>query len=345
MAGKKKSMDGGKFFELLGKKPKITEDHNKYLKEIKQLSQIYNKINESKISVNNLNSKVKSFTEFSKKNTINEHQTFLETLKLQLIEKIKLSLSNFISTKFIYDTTIPPSELLDNLLHQLKEFEKLLNLLRLLDNQIDISEYNWSIESFMNNIFRAYENYIENIFRNNPTINTLQKLFEQVQKYIRLYTEFIESMTNNRKINNPIYEIIQRLNILSDHISIKIQLLSDQGTNINGNQISNEMKRRIKRLYNANSYKKGENFNRIRMDLHKKYQNELHKYNLRELSILADIESKIESISRMQNGNNKNILLRDLRETIKQLKESLKNNKSLNKYPEFKEYEGLISKL
>ena len=221
-------------------------------------------------------------------------------------------------------------------MHQLKEFEKLLNLLRLLDNQIDISEYNSPIESFMNKIFRAYEDYIENIFRNNPTINKLQKLFEEVQKYIRLYTEFIESMTNNRKMTNPIYEIIQKLNILSDRISIKIQLLSDEGTNINRKQLSNEMKRRIKLLYDANSYKKGENFNRIRMDLHNKYQSEPHTYNLRELSFLADIESKIESISRMRNRNNKNILLRDLRETIERLKESLKN------YPEFKKYEELI---
>ena len=37
-----------------------------------------------------------------------------------------------------------------------------------------------------------------------------------------------------------------------------------------------------------------------------------HKYNLKELSILADIGSKIESIRRMRNGNNKNILLRIL---------------------------------
>ena len=332
MAGKKKSMDGGRLFGLLKNKPIFTEEHNKYLKEIQKLNKNYNNINKSNISVNNLNSKVKSFTEISNKNKINVHEPLLEQLKLKLIDKIKLSLEKIISTNFKHDTTIDPSELLDNLLHQLKEFEKLLNLLRLLDNKIDISFYNQSIETFMNKIFRAYEDYIENIFRNNPTINKLQKLFEQVQKYIRLYTEFIESMTNNRKRNNPIYEIIQKLNILSDRISIKIQLLSDEGTNINRKQLSNEMKRRIKLLYDANSNEKGANFNRIRMDLHNKYQLEPHKYNLRELTFLADIGSKIESISRMRNGNNKNILLRDLRETIELLKESLKN------YPEFQEY-------
>jgi hypothetical protein len=343
MAGKKKSMDGGRLFGLLKNKPIFTEEHNKYLKEIQNLYKNYKNINKSKISVSNLISKVELFTDFLKKNKINVHQTFLETLKLKLIEKIKLSLHEFISTNFKYDTTIRLSELLDNLLHQLKEFEKLLNLLRLLDNQIDISEYNSSIESFINKIFRAYEDYIEQKFRNNPTINTLKELFEQVQKYIRLYTEFIESMTNNRKMTNPIYEIIQKLNILSDRISIKIQLLSGPGTNINGNQISNEMRRRIKLLYDANSYEKGINYNRIRMGLHNKYQYE-PKYHLRELSFIADIGSKIESISRMRNGNNKNILLRDLRETIERLKESLKNY-PLKNYPEFQEYEELIRKL
>jgi hypothetical protein len=332
MTGKKKNMDGGRLLGLLKNKPKFFEEHNTYLSQIKNLSQIYNKINESKISVNNLNSKVKLFTEILKENKINEHQTFLETLKLQLIEKIKLSLSNFISTKFIYDTTIPPSELLDNLLHELKEFEKLLNLLRLLDNQFNISFYNTSKESFIEKILGKYEDYIEQIFRKNPNINILEQLFQQVQKYIRLYKDFIESMNNNRKGNNPLSKIIHRLNIISDQISIKIQFLSGQGTNINGNQISNEMKRRINLLYNANRNQKRINYNSILTNLHREYQENPHEYNLKELSILADIGSKIESISRMQNGNNKNILLRDLRETIKRLKESLK------KYPEFQEY-------
>ena len=338
MTGKKKDMDGGKIFDSFFKKKPPSNNtkalklanSNVYLNQIKKLANSYQQINERKISVNNLNSKVKLFTEFLKKNKINEHTFLLEEVKKILIEKIKLSLHEFISNNFMYDYTIPFSKLLDKLLDQLKEFEKLLNLLKLLDNQFNISYYNTSEESFIYTILRKYEDYIEQILRKNPNIDILEQLLQQVQNYIREYSEFIKSM------NNPIYEIIQRLNSISDQISIKIQLLSGQGTNINGNQISNEIKRRIKLLYDANRNQKRINYNSILTNLHHEYQKNPHEYNLKELSILADIGSKIESISRMRNGNNKNILLRDLRKTIIQLKELLK------KYPEFQKYEGLI---
>ena len=67
MTGKKKSMEGGRLFGLLKNKPIFTEEHNKYLKEIQNLYKNYYNIKESKISVNNLISKVELFTDFLKK--------------------------------------------------------------------------------------------------------------------------------------------------------------------------------------------------------------------------------------------------------------------------------------
>jgi hypothetical protein len=340
MARKKKNMDGGRLFGLLPNKPIITQEHSTYLNTINKLNQIYKNIDPTKISVNNLYMKVKSLRKFSNtiKNKNNSFQPLLEKLKLQLIEKIKLSVNNFIHYKTSYDYTIPFDKLLDQLLDQLKEFEKLLNQLKLLDNQFNLSFYNPDEQSFIEKILGKYEDYIEQIFRENPNIDILGQLSQQVQKYIRLYTEFIESMTNNRKMTNPIYEIIRRLKIIFDKISIKNKLLSGQGTNINGNQISNEMKRRINLLYDAaNRNHKRNNYQSILHKLHVEYQKNPNKYNLQELSILADIGSKIESISRMRNGNNKKILLIDLGKTIKNSK------KILGEYPEFKEYERKFS--
>lgn len=329
-------MDGGRLFGLLPNRQIFTKEHNTYLNAIKNFSKTYETIDPSKISVNNLNTKVKSLIQFADKNKNNSLQPLLEQLKLQLIEKIELSLREFISTKFIHDHTIPFPELLDNLLHQLKEFEKLLNLLRLLDNQSNLSNYSVLKESFIDKILINYEKYIEQIFYNDPTIDILQQLLQQVQKYIRLYTEFIESMTNNRKINNPISKIIDKLNILSDQIFIKIELLRSQGTNNTGYHISNEMKRRINLLHYSNSNQKGINHKHILSNLHGEYQNKPREYSLKELSILAEIGSKIKSINRVRNSNNKNILLKDLRKTI------IQSERLLNKYPKFQEYKRLI---
>jgi len=333
MTGKKKNMDGGRLFGLLQNKPIITQAHNTYLNTIRILHKNYENINPRTITVNNLNTKVKSFNKFAKTNKNNGFQPLLEQLKLQLIEKIKLSLHEFIRNKFIFDYNIPFAKLLDQLLDQLKEFEKLLNLLKLLDKQYDFSIYNYQIQDFINKILGQYEDYYEKIFRTNPNINILQQLYQQVQDYITKYSEFIESMTNNRKRNNPIYTIIERLNNISDRISIKISILS---SSINESNISNSMKRRINQLYDANKNQKEINYNRILKTLHEKYKNTSYKYNLKELTELAKIESKIKSINRISNENNKYIMLKDLRKTIKSL------NNSLNKYDEFKEYKRLI---
>ena len=51
MTGKKKSMDGGKLFELLKKKPIFTEEHNTYLNQIKKLNKINNKIKKKNILI------------------------------------------------------------------------------------------------------------------------------------------------------------------------------------------------------------------------------------------------------------------------------------------------------
>ena len=122
MAVKKKDMDEGRgILEIFSKNQKFNQEHNTYLNTIKNLSQAYKSI-DPKISLNNLNTKVKSFIKFAKliKNN-NSFQPLLEQLKLQLIEKIKLSLNEFIHTKFILDYTLTIPELLYQLLDQLKE--------------------------------------------------------------------------------------------------------------------------------------------------------------------------------------------------------------------------------
>ena len=221
---------------------------------------------------------------------------------------------------------------------RLKVFEKLLNQLKLLDNQFNLSNYNYQIQDFINKILGKYEDYIEQIFRENPNSHILDQLYHQVQNYIKLYSEFFESMTNNRKRNNPIYEIIKRLNFISDQISIKKSILSQNRTNKNGYQLSNEMKRRINLLHHINKYKKDEDYNSILRELFNSYQSN-RVLNVKELYILAQIGSKIKSISRILNKNNKQILLIDLGKTINKLRSSL------NKYNEFNNYEIEYKKL
>jgi len=328
MTVKKKDMDGGRLFGL-PKRPIITPEHNNNLISVKNLYKEYNKINPDTISVNNLNIKVKSFNNLKKTKKNNSFQPLLEELKLQLIEKIKLSLNGFIKNKFSYDNTIPFPELLDKLLDKLKEFEKLLNLLKLLDNQFNLNSYITNKQIIINKFLREYEYYIEQILRNNPNIETLKELYNQVQKYIREYSEFNK--------NNPIYRIIERLNNISDRILIKISILS---SNINKSNLTNAIKRRINLLYDTNKNNKGMNYNSILRSLHDKYKNNPDKYNLKKLTELAEIGSKIQSISRISNMKynkyNKNIMHKDLRETIERL------NKSLNKYEEFKKYKNII---
>jgi len=101
MAGKKKNMDGGQLLSLLSKKPIITQEHNAHLNTIKNLYKIYDKINPSQISVNNLNMKVRSLNQYANKIKNNSFQPLFKQLKSQLIEIIKSSLSEFISAKFM----------------------------------------------------------------------------------------------------------------------------------------------------------------------------------------------------------------------------------------------------
>lgn len=328
MTVKKKDMDGGRrFFGLLPNKPIITQEHSTYLNTIKILHKNYKEIDPRTITANNLVMKVKSLNQFAKTNKNNSFQPLLEQLKLQLIEIIKSSLDEFIRNKFIFDYTISFPDLLDKLLDQLKEFEKLLNLLKLLDKQFNLSFYNYQKQDFINKILGQYKDYIEKIFRKNPNISILQQLYQQVQDYIDKYSKFIKSMTNNRKINinNQVPTIIETLNIISDRISTKISILSQ-----NGNHISNEMKRRINLLY-KNNININDNFINMQTELQKKYQKSPN-YSLIELSKLAEIGSKINLINRISNKNNKNILLKDLRDTI------IESKKSLEKYPEFQVY-------
>ena len=326
MAGKKKDMKGG--LSLSQKKPVINEP-NINLIIIKKLAKTYQKINPSNILVNNLNVKVKSLNKFSKNIKNNEHLIpLLVEVKKILKDKILESIEEFKNSKILY-SNINFSELLD----RLKEFEKLLNQLKLLDNQFDLSFYSPDKQNLIQKTFIKYEKYIQNILYRNPNTNLLQELKQEVQNYIKEYSEFIESMTNNRKINNPIYELINSLKTLSDEISIKIYSSSSNRTLNNTTKKLNQ--ETINRLSNYNSYQKSINYNRILGNLHDKYKSN-SQYSLTKLINLAHIGSTFESINRMPNGSNKNILLEELRKKIKQSKNSL------NKYSEFQEYEKMI---
>ena len=70
MTRKKKDMDGGKIFDSFFKRksPDVTStinNSNAYLNTIKKMSTTYNSINPNDLSVNNLNTKVKSLIKFS----------------------------------------------------------------------------------------------------------------------------------------------------------------------------------------------------------------------------------------------------------------------------------------
>jgi len=85
MTVKKKDMDGGRFFGLLPNKPsdtiQVLNKSNIYMKQIKNLEKKYQNIKPKNISVNNLNAKVRLFTQFSKINNIPEHHFLLEEVK------------------------------------------------------------------------------------------------------------------------------------------------------------------------------------------------------------------------------------------------------------------------
>lgn len=211
MAGKKKSMDGGNVFDFLKLKSSSnieTKNSNTYLSIIKGLA------DSKKNSVNQLNINVKYFNKISRNNKRNEHKPLLEQVKLILIEKIILSISEFIQSKFTH-STINFSELLG----QLQEFEKLLNLLKLLDKKFDLSFYNPHKKTFINSILSNYEYYIQSILHGNPNTNILQRLNQEVQNYISEYSQFVANIANKRGTNNSINTIIRRLTDLSNEIS------------------------------------------------------------------------------------------------------------------------------
>jgi hypothetical protein len=86
---------------------------------------------------------------------------------------------------------------------------------------------------------------------------------------------------------------------------------------------------------NYNRNKKSAHRDMILKQLSNRYKHNKN-FNFAELNRLASIGASILSIKEMPNGEPKKILLNALRETIKQSKNSL------NKYPEFQEYENYI---
>lgn len=101
------------------------------------------------------------------------------------------------------------------------------------------------------------------------------------------------------------------------------------------NKAENSISERIQRFTSLNNQEKKRNYNKILKKLEDEYIH-TNEYNSPKLIRLANIGSSYESIIRMANSNNKQILLKALIETIKQSENSLGN------YKEFQEYKRKI---
>ena len=139
--------------------------------------------------------------------------------------------------------------------------------------------------------------------------------FEQKKQKINSFTKFIETFKNNQFLQEP------NIQKLISNIS---------------NNAQESIYEKTERLLSLNKEQKNANYIRILKNLEDKYRNQGEYYNKARLSTLAHIGSNIESINRIQNNNNKKIILGALKNTI------LQKQKSLERYPEFQEYKAKI---
>ncbi len=139
--------------------------------------------------------------------------------------------------------------------------------------------------------------------------------FEQKKQKIKTFQKFIEKYENNPFLQEP--EIQNLISSISNNAQESIY-------------------EKIERFKSMNSKQKNANYSRILQELKDTYRYKPEYYNLAKLSRLASIGSSIESINRIKNSNNKNILVRALKNTIQQRQNSLKE------YPEFEQYKSKI---
>ena len=161
----------------------------------------------------------------------------------------------------------------------------------------------------------------ETLLNKKEIMNVLQRLqisirgssdFEQKKQKINSFKKFIGKFENNPVLQEPDIQ-----NLISN-ISYNAQ---------------ESIYEKTQRLLSLNKEQKNANYDRIFQKLHETYKNK-NEYNKARLSTLAHIGSNIESINRIQNNNNKKIILGALKNKI------LQKQKSLGKYPEFQKYKA-----
>jgi hypothetical protein len=259
MAQKKKNMDGGRIFgSIFNRKPnssnmQVLNNSNVYLKQIKNLQTRYSIINPNNLSVNNLNTKVKSLIQFSK--TIKNKQELmplLEQVKETLIQKLLKKLEK-------YDRIFQEDPNLYNfseLLSILQDFEKLSDQIILLGGERNrIDPVKLKKNQFIATMLDKYE---KEILQTNKNSQTLQKLKQEVLDYISKYSQFVVSIATKKGTNNSINTIIFRLSELYDNISknsaIKnnSQQLKSQQNNSQQFKVNNHPKKLENRISQAN---------------------------------------------------------------------------------------------
>jgi len=223
MAGKKKNMDGGIVFDgFFRRKPtdisKPKNISNVYLNTIRNLSKSYQNIKPNDLSVNNLNTKVKSLYNFSQ--IIKNKEGLMPLLDAvqgiliqKLFEKLKKYDSIFQENYNLYNFS--------ELLSILQDFEKLTDQINLLggSERNNLGSLKIKKNQFIAAMLNKYEEEILSKLQRNSNPQTLQKLKQEVLDYIRKYSSFVVNIATKRGTNNSINSIIKRLSELSDKIS------------------------------------------------------------------------------------------------------------------------------
>jgi hypothetical protein len=247
MAGKKKTMEGGKrpftlsfgmfrpsspkiqkstntkmngysdpayFSEQIVKTPNTNIEKNQYLSMINQMKKTYQKINSSSFPVNQLESKVKSFIRFSNQSR-KYNDPSLDDVKRILIQKLFEKLGEYNAIFQNYD-----SYNFSQLLSLLQDFEILTDQINLLGGG---ERYNFSSLKIKKNNFIAamldkYEKEILSKLQRNYN-SQIQLLKKEVEDYISKYSKFTLEIDTKRGANNSINSIVHRLSELFEKIS------------------------------------------------------------------------------------------------------------------------------
>jgi len=246
MARKKKDMNGGRLFGILSNKPISTQKYNTYLTVISNLDKKYKIINKN-TSVNNLNTKVKSLKKFSNKikeefSNKNKKElvqllTNLEELKRLLIQKLFEKLEKKYNILFQNDSNLFE---FSELLSILQDFEKLSDLIISLGGEREkINPIKIRKNEFIAKMLDKYEKEIISRFQKNKNSG---RLIEEIENYIKIYSEFVVSITkrgqNNSK-NNSINTIIRRLSELLNNISEPSRNNGQNSPHLKGNHQNN----------------------------------------------------------------------------------------------------------